>query len=474
MVACPCDKCDGAIVALYIRRDHERRARNDYEDEEDEEDAAPKLSALEIIMLKKKAKAAKKERQKAARLVAEAAAPTVPTVRTTETPEDFDLSAPREAEVEYPIVPDVDIPPQDDILATSSAGLSFHPGDSLLPTPEDPRHPGNSADSCLPPQEPTPTLPFPVPSSPVRALASHIASAVTSVFTSTPSTDEGQLEDEVRALEGLSIEPDDAFEDDTPSAQPPAPHLGFTDTVQPSAGPTRLPPPSHSQVPQDPPPSARNALLRATDVWFWRPLMLLFAWAHLHYHVSHRAMHVFISFFRYVLIALGHLDDKSDIPRTLKTTFNRLGLTDKFFIAPMCPACFRVYPPDSLPTSACSHCNIPLFKGSRVALSEAQDTSSFAWHLGSSQVRTFKPVLQTPMRLPSTMLADLIHRTPQMERDLDSWRSLPPDPTRLRCVQDGAIWQSLLGPDGRPFFDNSAERSCPEELRLGVTLGFDG
>lgn len=104
MVACPCNKCDGVIVTLYIRWDHKWHARNNYEDKEDKEDAAPKLSALEIIMLKKKVKAAKKERQKATRLVAKAATLIVSTVRTMETPEDFDLSAPREAEVEYPII----------------------------------------------------------------------------------------------------------------------------------------------------------------------------------------------------------------------------------------------------------------------------------------------------------------------------------------------------------------------------------
>ena len=79
------------------------------------------------------------------------------------------------------------------------------------------------------------------------------------------------------------------------------------------------------------------------------------------------------------------------------------------------------------------------------------------------------------MRLPSEMLADLVNRTPQMEAELDKWRTRTPyDGKTSRCIQDGEIWRTIQGTDGTPFFDNSLDRTQASELRIGVSLGFDG
>lgn len=226
--------------------------------------------------------------------------------------------------------------------------------------------------------------------------------------------------------------------------------------------------------PADIPPTAYAIITAATDTWIWRPIMLLCASIHLHYFVSHRAIAAILAALRILFLSAGLITPKSDTPVTLKTIFRRLDLCDKFIIAPMCPTCSRVYPAGSDPSTHCTHCNVPLFTGSHAVLAHESDEHVFQWSTASTASQAPKPVLQTPMRLPSTMLSDLINRLPEMEYSLDKWRHLPPDPLRLRNVQDGEIWRTIEGPDKKPFFDNSPDRSNADELRLGVTLGFDG
>lgn len=232
--------------------------------------------------------------------------------------------------------------------------------------------------------------------------------------------------------------------------------------------------PVHQDAPPDDIPPSTFAIIGAScNVWFWRHYMILCAWLHLHFYVSHRAIALILAVTRIVFKKAGLLPDDTDTPMTLKTVFKRLNLDDRFVVAPMCPTCHRVYPASSLPSSSCSHCDVPLFKGSTITLETAVNIP-FLWHTASAAKPSYKPVLQTPMRLPSTMLNDLINQSPNMEKDLDRWRHQSPDPLCLRCVQDGEIWRTIEGPDKRPFFDNSPDRIDADELRLGVTLGFDG
>jgi hypothetical protein len=41
-------------------------------------------------------------------------------------------------------------------------------------------------------------------------------------------------------------------------------------------------------------------------------------------------------------------------------------------------------------------------------------------------------------------------------------------------IMDGKIWKTIAGCDGKPFFDNRPDQEHSDELRIGVTLGFDG
>jgi hypothetical protein len=41
-------------------------------------------------------------------------------------------------------------------------------------------------------------------------------------------------------------------------------------------------------------------------------------------------------------------------------------------------------------------------------------------------------------------------------------------------ISDGKIWNEIKGHDGRLFFENGDDRPDPDELRLGLTMNFDG
>ena len=86
---------------------------------------------------------------------------------------------------------------------------------------------------------------------------------------------------------------------------------------------------------------------------------------------------------------------------------------------------------------------------------------------------TIQPALHAPMKLPSQLLAELINSTPTIEAKLDGWRKRPLLPGKLKSIQDGCLWQTLPGPDGGVFFNNTETCTEPDELRIGLTLGQD-
>ena len=61
-----------------------------------------------------------------------------------------------------------------------------------------------------------------------------------------------------------------------------------------------------------------------------------------------------------------------------------------------------------------------------------------------------------------------------MEEAIEEWRSRARNPDILQDIMDGEVWRTIPGPDGKPFFDNDPNRTSIEELRIGITIGFDG
>lgn len=167
---------------------------------------------------------------------------------------------------------------------------------------------------------------------------------------------------------------------------------------------------------------------------------------------------------RMIFVATGILKRDNTVPVTLKTTLKRLGLVDQFRVLPTCPKCRRMYPPDCDVNTICS-CGTPLFGST----SDDFDLPGQS----SSRSSKRKPVLVTPTRLISEQLAALLGQ-PGMEDEIDAWRKRPHTRGKLSSIQDGRVWCTIPGPDGRPFFENGDDRPDPDELRIGITMNYDG
>ncbi|TFY53003.1 hypothetical protein EVJ58_g9693 [Rhodofomes roseus] len=244
-----------------------------------------------------------------------------------------------------------------------------------------------------------------------------------------------------------------------PSPAPEARPIASRDNTPPIATTAQ---PVVQQLPQ----SAAELLTESSNLWFWQLIMLLGGWLHLHYHLPHRGVALMLQVLHLIFVTVGLVKPEDRAPVTLRTTFSRLALEDNFQIRAMCPQCARLFPTDAASDSVCTKCKIPLFK-------EREDILGAAQKSRSSAAR--KPVKQVPLSVLSAQLVDLV---PRLETSLERWRAMPPPPPGvLRCVQDGEIWQTLPGPPGdsdKPFFYNGPDRANASELRIGVTLAFDG
>ncbi|PSS08883.1 hypothetical protein PHLCEN_2v3432 [Hermanssonia centrifuga] len=174
-------------------------------------------------------------------------------------------------------------------------------------------------------------------------------------------------------------------------------------------------------------PHPQEIIKTSSTTWYWCPILMLSTWLHLHHGLSHRGISLFLGTLRLIFIALGLLSVKDDAPTDLRTTFSRLNINDHFLVAPMCPECYRVFLHELAQDMQCTNCNIPLYKDMATS------------------------VLGVPLTADDPFLS--------------SWK------TQI-CAKKTR--KPLPGPDGGKFFDNSPQRDAPEELRVAVTLGFDG
>ncbi len=199
--------------------------------------------------------------------------------------------------------------------------------------------------------------------------------------------------------------------------------------------------------------------------WFWQLVLLLVSWLHLFYHLSHAACMLILKTLQIIFIGVGILKHEDDVPISLRTVFRRLGLVDEFEVHAMCETCRWVYPPDFYLLSLnCTYCNSPLYSDVRGVLAPS-----------SSDTPMDRPLPR--LRCPQYPLSSSIVRfvwDGSNEVDSEVWRLEPPVSGVKSRIQDGRVWKSLPASDGELFFDNSPNRKNPEELRLGITIGFDG
>ena len=231
-------------------------------------------------------------------------------------------------------------------------------------------------------------------------------------------------------------------------------HISTSGTIPPE-----LAVPSFRFSLREPIPCAQDILEGSDAQTFWRITLLLVVWLHLTYHLPYRACDLVLRVLRLVFSLLDSslLDD--DHVLTLTSAFRRFHLEDSFLELPMCPKCGKIAPPDTAKGSVCSVCSGPLF-GSSTSTSRSSG-------LG------LKPLLRLPFNPLSQQLTDLLNRE-GMEEAIDAWRYRERKDGIMLDIMDGKVWRTLPGPDGLPFFDNDLERRSKDELRIGVTMGFDG
>ncbi|KAL1940756.1 hypothetical protein VTO73DRAFT_7797 [Trametes versicolor] len=166
-------------------------------------------------------------------------------------------------------------------------------------------------------------------------------------------------------------------------------------------------------------------------------------WAHLHFGLPVIAANALLLCFAVVVTLLAPFAPTPFL--TLKKVNDLMGLEVPFQVLAVCPTCKDVYAnsPDS--PALCTRCATPLFKPNRPPSN---------WYQRGPGVRA--PVIKYPYMSLSEQLTRLL-QVDGMEDLLD-------------------VAKELLGPDGRPFFENAAShhaRGPDNELRLALEWAVD-
>lgn len=215
------------------------------------------------------------------------------------------------------------------------------------------------------------------------------------------------------------------------------------------------------------PPSPARAMPLPSDV-HPNPVVyyvyLMVFWLHSQCHLSFRACNAVLACFAIILQSSGALMDAPTY-LTLPSVMNTLDATPTFQIAPVCPQCMAVYPPQTPVLGTCEKCEVPLFKTS---------PSHAEARRGKTQAENPRPVLQFPYKSLEDQLATMLANPgieDEMEKALDQATSHKPG--TYTNIFDGRVCQELRAADGSRFFFPDARAKSTGELRIGVTLGVD-
>ncbi|GBE78372.1 hypothetical protein SCP_0112570 [Sparassis crispa] len=485
-VPCWCEGCKGKHVPQYTQHDHQTRPRYNSEKQSDDERGSVKLGATGI--LKKLAKKLKLSPKKNSTGLSTASPPS-----PSQTPQPdsrpysvgeaegvqshYQCSLPSPMPVDFSNDPSyapklcqsdsanilLAVEPEDSILEHSGEVLPYH-GEPALDLQVS--HSAPVADDTS--------------SGSARASQESVLSYATHCTAISPAPDLGvQFDVDVNDPDAHNLlGPNLALDANVQPAMEPCLEMQvhqnadrIHEDVQDMPHNVRYVPHEVHEVPRDMPPNSIDIFTDAAEHWFWRVLLLLCSWLHLHYHVPYCTCALILQVMQLIFVAVGLLSTQADAPTTLLTAIKRLHLGDNFEIKAMCPSCRRIFPSSPSLTLRCSSCNIPLFKRVAVRARLVLPLEAFqADDAADTQAQV--PLLQTPFSLLSEQLPAYVNR---LEGSLDPWRVHPQTPPgQLWSMQDGKLWQTLLGPDGQMFFYNGQDRTNPDELRIGITLHFDG
>lgn len=188
-------------------------------------------------------------------------------------------------------------------------------------------------------------------------------------------------------------------------------------------------------------------------------LYLLVSWLHTHFHLPFLACNAVLVVVLQILHAAGFPLPPNPY-RTLATVTLRLGVEPVFQILPVCGECLEVHPSTTSTNSKCIRCELPLYKS----------TASRDRHAPSG-AENHRPHLQFPTKSIEAHLREIL-TIPGMEDVMESWRYKQRTPGKYCDNFDGAVCKTILGIDGRPFFENPRSQACTE-LRIGLSLGVD-
>lgn len=273
----------------------------------------------------------------------------------------------------------------------------------------------------------------------------------------------------MHTLPDFEHEPDTHHEDDI-DAQIDDLDDDFTDEEEHPVSQQEVPHTPAQNVEQDPfqyPPSPAWVMPVPSDV-HPNPVVyyvyLMVFWLHSQCHLSFRACNAVLACFAIILQSTGALMDAPTY-LTLPSVMNTLDATPTFQVAPVCPKCMAVYPPQTPVLSTCDNCDVPLFK---IAPSHAEARR------GKTQAEKPRPVMQFPYKSLEDQLATMLANPgieDEMERALD--QATAHKPGVYFNIFDGRVCQRLQAPDGSRFFFPDARTKSTGELHIGVTLGVD-
>ncbi|KAL4259480.1 hypothetical protein AB1N83_007669 [Pleurotus pulmonarius] len=200
--------------------------------------------------------------------------------------------------------------------------------------------------------------------------------------------------------------------------------------------------------------------------WFIRIFLTLVVFLHTHHHVSFRACGIILFCVHAIFRGAGLIpSEDTSMPITLKTTFSRLKMDDRFHVWPLCSKCHRLFPPDTASSAMCEDCDIALFKPILRSL----------WRQlvgkDSPPPPPPPPHLGAPIQQLSDLLRDLLS-SGDAEDEMEAWKMEEGDAEAYQHMSSGTVWQSARDPSDKtkPFFD---VHSTSEELRIGVTFSLD-
>ncbi|KAF8587023.1 hypothetical protein K439DRAFT_1614695 [Ramaria rubella] len=137
-----------------------------------------------------------------------------------------------------------------------------------------------------------------------------------------------------------------------------------------------------------------------------------------------------------------------------------------FSIFVCCPGCHTSVTTHLIPQDeselSCASCGHNLYNGL------PPNYFDLSWEAQKRLKKSPTPKVVIPMVLLSSLIADFLAHN-GLENECKSWLSSESTPDIYTHIMDGKVWKTLVGPDGRPFFEAREDN----ELRIGTTASLN-